>query len=139
MCLNTQVWLRIERPIDVEADIPLKEEASEKIKRLYCDEHWGDLIIWASSNERTVGCMRYNRSISMPLDKVRILDFQEMKRGKGQGYVQLSFLSANGDQLGGIYSCINSKKSYDWLSKIQPVIAKALSLEQRVSNHGHDT
>ncbi len=133
-----KVWLRVERPIDVEADIPLKDEASEKVKRQYRQENWGDLIIWANYEDGDFGCIRYNRSISMPLSEVSVLDLQEMKPGRGSGYLHLSFVTCNGKQLGSIYSSRCTKKSFDWLSKIQPMIANALNLEQRFSDHGYD-
>ena len=135
---NMDTWLKINRPVYVEADIPLKEEAPEKIKQHYSDYNWGDLIIWTDDEEGVFGCIRFNRSITMPLSELGSVELQEMKPGKGSGYVHLSFVSKEGKQLGGIYSRVCAKKSFDWLSEIQPQIAETLNVEQRFADHGYD-
>ena len=134
-----EVWLKINRPIDVEADIPLKDEAPENVKQRYSKHNWGELIIWADDKAGNFGCIRYNRSITMPLSDLKSIELQEMKPGKGAGYVHLSFVSKDGKNLGSIYSRVCTKKSFDWLSKIQPEIAETLNVEQKFSDHGYDT
>jgi len=133
------VWLRIDRPVDAEADIPLEDEASEKVKRKYADEPSGAFIVWSDSSEGTLGCIKNNRSISAPISEVTELVLKEMKPAKGRGFVALSFASSAGRELIGIYSNTCSANAFSWLSEIQPVIAKALKLGQSKEDLGYDT
>ena len=132
------LWLKIDRPQNIEADIPLKDDAPEEIKDRYIESNWGDLIVWANKEDGKFGCIRYNRSIAMPLTEIDSIELQEMKPGKGPGYVHLSFVSGGGKTLGGIYSSVFSRGSLEWLSKIQPLIADSLNIEQAISDHGYD-
>lgn len=133
------VWLRIDRPVDAEADIPLKDEASERVKRKYASEPSGAFIVWADSSDGTLGCIRNNRSISAPVSEVTELVLKEMKSAKGRGFVALSFASSAGKELIGIYSNRCSANAFNWLSEIQPVIAKVLKLGQSKQDLGYDT
>lgn len=133
------VWLRIDRPVDAEADIPLKDEASERVKRKYASEPSGAFIVWADSSDGTLGCIRNNRSISAPVSEVTELVLKEMKSAKGRGFVALSFASSAGKELIGIYSNRCSANAFNWLSEIQPVIAKVLKLGQSKQDPGYDT
>ncbi len=133
-----KLWLKIHRPANVEADIPLKDDAPEEIKQRYSERNWGDLIIWANKEDDSFGCIRYNRSIALPLSEIDSIELQKMKPGKGAGYVHLSFVNRDGKNLGGIYSKAFSKTSFEWLSKIQPLIADSLSIKQKISDHGYD-
>ena len=78
------VWLRIDRPIDAEADIPLKDEASERVKRKYASEPSGAFIVWSDSSDGTLGCIKNNRSISVPISAVTELVLKEMQPAKGR-------------------------------------------------------
>ncbi|WP_126810265.1 hypothetical protein [Marinobacter salarius] len=133
------VWLRIERPVDTEADIPLQDEASEKVKRKYASEPSGAFIVWSDSSDGTLGCIKNNRSISAPISEVTELVLKEMQPAKGRGFVALSFVSNVGRELAGIYSNTCSANAVRWLSEVQPLIAKALKLGQRKEDLGYDT
>ncbi|MGC8121548.1 hypothetical protein [Marinobacter sp. VGCF2001] len=133
------VWLKIERPVDAEADIPLQDEASEKVKKKYASEPAGAFIVWSDSSDGTLGCIKNNRSISAPISDVTELVLKEMQPAKGRGFVALSFVSSAGRELAGIYSNTCSANAVHWLSEIQPLIAKALKLGQRKEDLGYDT
>lgn len=133
-----KLWIKIERPIGAEADIPLKNEASEKIKALYNAEHKDEFIFWLDEEEGTMGCIKNNRSISMCCKKVSALELQEMKPSKGRGYVSLSFMTSQGEEVGSICSNQCSKNALEWLASIQPIIANEADLESRYSDHGYD-
>ena len=136
--MKMDLWLKIDRPIDVEADLPLKDEAPDDVKKQYSKSNWGELVIWSNNENDSFGCIRYNRSITMLLSELGSIELQEMKPGRGRGYIHLVFISRDSNHLGGIYSGECTKKSFDWLSKIQPEIAGALNIEQKFSDHGYD-
>jgi len=133
-----KLWIKIDRPIDSVADIPLKDEAPEKVKKLYQSSNKGDFIFWIDDEEGTIGCIKNNRSISMCLDTVSILELQEMKPAKGRGYVSLCFMSKSGKELGEIYANQYSQKALNWLASIQPIIANEAGLEVRSFDYGFD-
>lgn len=130
------IWLQIDRPLDSGVDLPLKNEASHHVIEKY-KAYWGQFIVWANSKEGTIGCIRYNRSISMPITDVRRLELQEVRPAKGDGHIHLAFVSHNGEYLGGI-SSKNTQKSFAWLSHIQPIIANKLNLTQKYIDCGYD-
>ncbi len=132
------VWLRVERPVDAEADIPMQDEASERIKSLYAKEEKGAFIVWSDSSEGTLGCIKNNRSIALPIQNVAGLVLSQMEPAKGPGFVALSFVSKDGKELAGIHSSRCSRNAVAWLSSIQPVMAEALNLEQKTQNLGCD-
>lgn len=132
------IWLRIDRPLDVGVDVPLKDEASEKVKKLYNKTSKGDLIVWFDKNDSTVGIIKNNRSISVASSKVSGLRLAQMEPAKGRGFVELVFTDQDGKDLTGIYSNLWSKKALTWLSTIQQTIAKALDLTEEQAHYGHD-
>lgn len=137
--LKMNVWLKIDRPVDAEADIPMKDEASEKVKNLYRQNHKDDFIFWIDEEDDSMGCIKNNRSISFSCASTVLLELQQMKPAKGRGYVALAFISKAGNELGSIFANQCSKQALEWLSAIQPIIAKVAGLENRYSDHGFDT
>ena len=132
------VWLKIDRPINAEADLPLKSQAPSDVEKQYCEKNWGDLVLWVNRENDSFGCIRLNRSISMTLSELALIELEETKPAKGNGYVGLSFLSKDGTHLGGFLSNRYSNNALNWLNEVQPILANALGVESGYSDRGYD-
>ncbi len=134
-----QEWIEIDRPIDVEADIPLKDQASDEIKKKYNNEGCKNkFVAWVSESGTFIGCIKDNRSISVESSKATTVELYEMESAKGGGYVGLDIVSENGECLAVVAHSRYSQKSLQWLKKIQPVLAGVFNLEKAYRYHGKD-
>lgn len=131
-------WIEIDRPVDVEADIPLKDQAPTEVRDEYDRSSKNKFIVWVSSDSKLIGCIKNNRSISADFEFAVAVELYEMKPAKGSGYVGLDIKSKNGECLAVIASSRYSQRSLQWLKQIQPILAKVFHLEQRYEYHGKD-
>ncbi|SHF98232.1 hypothetical protein SAMN02745753_03010 [Marinomonas polaris DSM 16579] len=131
-------WIEINRPVDVEADIPLKDQAPVEIKDRYVSDYKGRFIAWISEDRKKIGCIKNNRSISASLVEAHSIQLYEMEPAKGNGFVGLDIISASGESLAVIAASRYSVKSLNWLKEIQPILASAFDLQETYEYQGKD-
>lgn len=131
-------WIEIDRPLDVEADIPLKDQAPKEVRDEYDRSSKNKFIAWVSNDTNLIGCIKNNRSISAEFDSAEAVELYEMEPAKGSGYVGLDIKSKNGECLAVIASSRYSQKSLQWLKQVQPILAKVFQLKETYEHHGKD-
>ena len=134
--MNT--WIEIDRPVDVEADIPLKDQAPSGVKEKYTNSCKDKFIAWTSEDGKFIGCIKNNRSVVASTAEAYAVELYEMEPAKGTGFVGLDIISENGECLVVIAASRYSKKSLSWLKNIQPVLAKAFGLKETYDYQGKD-
>jgi hypothetical protein len=131
-------WVEIARPIDVEADIPLKDQAPTEIKENYDHSYKNKFIAWVNNDGSLIGCIKNNRSIAAESSKAAVIVLYEREPAKGDGYVGLEIKSETGECLARVAGSRYSQKSLLWLKQIQPILAKVFKLRETYEYHGKD-
>ncbi len=131
-------WIEIERPVDIEADLSLKDQAPPEVRDEYDRSRKNSFIAWVSSDSKLIGCIKNNRSISVDFSLAAAVVLYEMEPAKGSGYVGLDITTKNGECLAIIDSSRYSKKSLQWLKHAHLILAKVFQLEERYEYHGKD-
>lgn len=131
-------WIEIIRPVDVEADIPLKDQAPIEVKERYNDDCKNKFIAWVNDDRSFIGCIKNNRSISAKSSDAVAIELYEMEPAKGGGYVGLDIISESGGCVAVIAHSRYSQKSLQWLKEIQPILAKAFNLKETYDYQGKD-
>lgn len=131
-------WIEINRPVDVEADIPLKDQAPIEVKERYAMGYENKFIAWISEDGKNIGCIKNNRSISVSLNEAHSIQLYEMEPAKGHGFVGLDIISASGECLAVIAGSRYSVKSLKWLKEIQPLLATTFDLQEAYEYQGKD-
>jgi len=133
-----KTWIEIDRPVDVEADIPLKDQAPTEVKERYANSCKNKFIAWTSEDGKLIGCIKNNRSVAASSAEADTVELYEMEPAKGTGFVGLNIISENGECLAVIAASRYSTKSLSWLKNIQPVLAKAFGLKETYDYQGKD-
>lgn len=131
-------WIVINKPIDVEADIPLADQAPIEVKQQYNESYKNKFVAWRNDQLNLFGCIKNNRSISAKCSEATILQLYEMEPAKGTGYVGLAVKSEAGKMVATIAHTRYSEKSLTWLKEIQPILAKTFKLQENYEYHGKD-
>ena len=131
-------WIVISKPIDVEADIPLEDQAPIEVKQRYNESYKNKFVAWRNEELNLFGCIKNNRSISAKCSEGTILELYEMEPAKGSGYVGLTIKSEDGKSIAAIARARYSEKSLTWLKEIQPILAKTFKLQEHYEYHGKD-
>jgi len=134
--MNT--WIEIDRPVDIEADIPLKDQAPIDVKTKYNESYNNKFVAWVHNDLGLIGCIKNNRSISAKCSEAAVIELYEMEPAKGGGYLGLDIKSKGGECLAVVAHSRHSEKSLKWLKEIQPILAKAFSLKETYEYHGKD-
>ena len=134
-----KLWQSIPRPLNVEADIPLKNQAPEEVLSLYETCEKGTLVAWISADEKLCGCIRHNRSVAAETEHAAVLSVFEIKPAKGTGWVGMTINSKEGEVLATLFESRYSRNSLNWLKGVQPELAKLLGLAQQYRDEGYDT
>ena len=130
-------WVALKKPLDVEADIPLKDEAPEGVKAKYSNTCKFEFVAWGEKRKIS-GCIRIGRSILLDSSKANILELCEMEPAKGSGYVSLEAKSADGGNPVVIVSARHCPKALSWLKEIQLLLVENFELEKSYQYHGKD-
>ncbi|TLM73200.1 hypothetical protein ACONUD_02330 [Microbulbifer harenosus] len=133
-----KAWFEIERPITVEADIPLKDEAPEEIKEKYASTLQGKFIAWSTSNGELIGCIKNNRSVCARIEEVKYIELYEMVPAKGWGELGLAFMAENGSCVSLIASSRHSLESRMWLVMLQEKLVNLFGIPAKYSDLGPD-
>jgi hypothetical protein len=131
-------WIEIIRPVDVEADIPLKDQAPLEIKVKYNEFYKNKFVAWVNDDLSLIGCIKNNRSVSAKCSEAAVIELYEMEPARGGGYVGLDIKSKAGESVAVVASARYSQKSLKWLKEIQPILAKVFKLEETYAYHGKD-
>jgi hypothetical protein len=131
-------WKEIRKPLDVEADIPLKNEAPEEVKEKYAARCKSEFVAWGVQAGVLSGCIRSGRSIQIESEIVEIIELCVMEPAKGSGYVSLEAKSQDGSYTEVIASARYSQKSLSWLKELQFELIKTFNLRENYQYHGKD-
>ncbi|PKG36976.1 hypothetical protein [Psychromonas sp. Urea-02u-13] len=133
-----QVWINIDRPITVEAEIPLKSEAPESVVGLYNKNERNNLIGWKTEDGKYLGCIKNNRSISVLSDESSVLSLYEERPARGAGWVGMTIKSSTGEILATLFQSRHSVNSLNWLKSTQHLLAKAFNLKEEYEDLGYN-
>jgi hypothetical protein len=131
-------WIEINRPVGVEADIPLKDQAPVEVKERYVSDYKNKFIAWISEDGKNIGCIKNNRSVGASLAEAHSIQLYEMDPAKGTGFVGLKIVSASGECLAVIAASRYSVESLKWLKEAQPILASAFDLQETYEYQGKD-
>jgi hypothetical protein len=133
-----KIWINIERPITIEAEIPLKSEAPASVVELYSKNDKNNLIAWKTDDEKYFGCIKNNRSISILFDKSYIVSLFEERPAKGSGWVGITIKTSAGEVLATLFQSRHSISSLNWLKSVQHLLASTFDLKEEYEDLGNN-
>jgi len=133
-----KVWKVLQRPVTLEADIPLKSEAPLEIIEKYESQYSNKLVAWVTESGENCGVIQNNRSVSAELTCAESVTLHEMKPAKGWGWVGLTIKDSNGEVLATFFQSRHSEQSLKWLKVTQKILAKSFFLKEEFEDLGCD-
>ncbi len=133
-----KAWKILQRPITLEAGIPLKSEAPAEIRVEYEISYSNRLVAWVSSNGKLCGVIQNNRSVVADLRVSECLTLYEMKPAKGWGWVGITIKDSHGNVLYTLFESRHSEKSLEWLQATQDILADVFGLRKEFQDLGCD-
>lgn len=133
-----KAWQSFSKPLDVEADVPLTNDAPADVATLYAERENGNLVAWVSDDGRWFGCIRLNRSVAVPSAAAEALSLFELKPARGAGVVGISVNAPNGEPLRTLLQCRHSEPSLLWLKSVRRELARVFHLREEYEDLGYD-